>query len=479
MSDGANQPQRRWRVFAVLAATAALTILDVSKLGVALPAIQETMGGSPSTVQMMLVGYTIAYAAALLPAGRIGDVVARRTVFLLGAGVFLLGSVVCMFAPSVGWLIAGRIVEGLGAGLLMPQVLGLIQRVFPAAERAKPLAALAAITSVTSLLGPVLAGLIMSLAGPDLGWRLLFLVNVVAAAIILPLGFRVIVEPAGERRTGFDLVGSLLLGGAVVLAVTPLSAMRGTEPPSPVSLGVMVAGLLLAGLFVVHAKRRVSRGEEALVDPALFRLPHLPAGVLIAGFMHAAATAGTLIVTIGLQQIGGLDELHTALWMLPSAAASLFGSWVAGRFSATSGGIVAAGTAVGAVGLVAIGFAFAVVPAETLPAWVAALLVLSSFGSGVSAPSNQARTLTLVPPHRSSVAGSLIQFSQRVGSAIGMALALVVYYALFTRPTFAGQPSAGPAVALWAVAGFLAAATAVAVVDMRLRHSPAAAAARA
>lgn len=428
-------PDRRWRVFAVLASTAALTILDVSKLGVALPAIQESMGGAASTIQIMLVGYTIAYAAALLPAGRIGDVLARRTVFLIGASVFLLASVVCMLAPNVEWLIAGRIIEGLGAGLLMPQVLGLIQRVFPAAERAKPLAALAAITSVTSLLGPVLAGLIMGLAGPELGWRLLFLVSVIAAAIVLPFGFLVITEPPGERRSGFDLVGSLLLGLAVVLTITPLSLLQGGTAPSLWSIAAMGAGIAMAALFIAHARRRSRRGEEPLIDPALFSLPHLPAGVTIAGFMHAAATAGTLIVTIGLQQIGGLSALSTALWMLPSAAASLLGSWVAGRFSATSGGIVATGTALGAGGLTAIGFAFAVVPAEALPGWVAGLLVLSSFGSGVSAPSNQARTLTLVPSHRASVAGSLIQFSQRVGSAIGMAVALVVYYALFAEPT--------------------------------------------
>jgi MFS family permease len=463
--SAALSPARRRRVFAVLVAAAALTILDVSKLGIALPAIQADMGGDPATVQLMLVGYTLAYAATLVPAGRIGDVLPRRTVFLTGASIFVAASIACAVAPTTELLVAGRIVEGVGAGLLMPQVLGLIQRIYPAAERARPLATLAAVMTVTSLGAPVLAGVIMDAAGDALGWRLLFVVTVIAGLAVVPLAAVMIVEPPSVRRAGFDVGGAALLGLGVVLTIAPLSASSGSLPDTLWPYAVTAAGIVLLGAFVLHERRVARSGREPLIDPSLFDLRHFGAGVAVSGFMHAAATGGTLIVTIALQQIVGLSPLETALWMLPSAVASLVGAWIASRMGATNGPLVAIGTGVGALALAAIGFAFGFVPADALPWVVVALLSVSSLGAGAAAPANQARTLQFAPEHRSSVAGSLIQFAQRSGSAVGMAAALVVYYTFFAVPTIGGQPAAGPMLALWVVAGLLAVGGVIATLD--------------
>ncbi|SDG71729.1 MFS transporter [Microbacterium sp. 77mftsu3.1] len=460
-----GRSRSQWKIFVVLVGAAALTILDVSKLGVALPAIQADMGGDPVTVQLMLVGYTLAYAATLLPAGRIGDVLPRRAVFLVGLTVFTAASVVCALAPTVEILVLARVIEGVGAGLLMPQVLGFIQRIFPAGERAKPLAALAAVTSLTSLAAPVLAGVILDAFGDRIGWRVLFFVTVIAGAILIPAAAIVVREPPAERRRGFDGVGAALLAVGVVLVIGPLSATSQSLPFAPWMLIVTGGGVMLILVFVFHERRTVRRRREALIDPTLFRLPHLSAGVLISGCMHAAATAGTLIVTIGLQQIGRLTPLDTALWMLPAAAASLLGSWFASRIDPVDGKVVVLGGAAGAIAVAATGVAFAVAGPELLPGVVAALLCLSAFGAGLSAPANQARTLLYAPDHRSSAAGSLIQFAQRVGSAIGMAIALIIYYAFLTDITFAGQPAAGPALALGVVSVFLVAAAALAAGD--------------
>ncbi|MDQ1083708.1 MULTISPECIES: MFS transporter [Microbacterium] len=460
---------RRRRVFVVLVAAAALTILDVSKLGIALPAIQDDMGGDPATVQLMLVGYTLAYAVTLVPAGRIGDVLRRRTVFLVGASIFVVASIACAAAPTAELLVAGRVVEGVGAGLLMPQVLGIIQRMYPASERARPLATLAAVLTVTSLGAPVLAGVIMNLAGDALGWRLLFVVTVVAGLVVVPVAATMIVEPPSVRRAGFDAVGALLLGLGVVAAIAPLSASSGALPATPWPYAITAAGVVVLGAFMLYERLVVRRGREPLIDPRLFALPHFGAGVAVSGFMHAAATGGTLIVTIALQQVAGLSPLETALWMLPTTVASLLGAWIASRAGATDGPLIAIGIGVSAVTLAAIGLAFGFVPAGALPVVVVALLSLSSLGAGAAAPANQARTLQFAPEHRSSVAGSLIQFSQRSGSAVGMAAALVVYYTLFSSPTPGGQPAAGPMLALLLVSGLLAIGGMIALAD-HLRH---------
>lgn len=470
---GAKAP-RRWAVFVVLAATAALTILDVSKVGVALPAIQESTGGSGTTVQFMLVGYTLAYAVVLLPAGRVGDVLPRKAVFLVGGAVFLAASVICALAPDIAWLIGGRLLQGAGAGILMPQVLGLIQRIFPAEERSKPLAAMAAMISATSLFGPVLAGVVMQLVGGAESWRALFWINVAVGAVVLPIAAIIVREPEGERRHGFDVVGLLLLAPAVVLTVAPLSAISQSNPPAPWMAATVAAGLAFAALFVIHERRRARRGRQALVDPGLFRFAHVPTGIAISGFMYAAGTAGTLIVTIGMQQAAGQSALATALWMLPAALATLAGSWVTGRLPQRSAyRLIAAGTGLGAVGLAAIAVVFGTVPAAALPAVVCGLLVANSFGGALSGPPNQARVLAEIPGYRASVAGSLVQFAQRIGSAIGMALALLLYYGFESDPTFAGRPTLGPTLAIGLTALFLAAATVLALLDRPRERSAA------
>jgi MFS family permease len=457
---------RRWATFGVLAATAALTILDVSKVGVALPAIQESTGGSGSTVQFMLVGYTLAYAVFLLPAGRVGDVLPRKIVFLVGGSAFLGASVICALAPDILWLIVGRLLQGAGAGILMPQVLGLIQRIFPAEERSKPLAAMAAIISATSLFGPVFAGVVMELVGGAESWRALFWINVGIGVIVLPIAAIVIREPEGEKRHGFDTLGVVLLAPAVVLTVAPLSTISQTTPASWWMLLATLAGLAFAAAFVLHERRRARAGLQALVDPLLFGFRHLTLGVVISGLMHAAGTAGTLIITIGLQQAAGQSALETALWMLPAALSTIVASVIMSRLPQRSTyRLIVIGTGLGAVGLAAVAVAFGAAPVASLPLIVCVILVVNSFGSSLAAPANQARTLVEVPDYRASVAGSLIQFSQRVGSAIGMAGALILYYGLEFEPTSFGRPTLGPTLAIGLTAVFLLLATVLGLLD--------------
>lgn len=464
--DARAQRRRRWGTFAVLAAIAALTILDVSKVGVALPAIQASTGGDGTTIQFMLIGYTLAYAVTLLPAGRLGDIVSRKRMFLVGCAVFLVASVVCALSPDIHVLVGGRLLQGAGAGILMPQVLGLIQRIFPAEERARPLAALAAIIAATSLFGPVLAGVVMQLVGGPESWRALFWINVGVGIIVLPIAIVVLRDVPGERRRGFDLLGVALLVPAVLLAVGPLSAISQSTPPSWWMLAATLTGGALAALFVAHEIRRSRRGLQALIDPRLLLVAHVPTGVLVSGFMYAAGTAGTLVVTISLQQVAGLTALETALWMLPGALATIAASWVAARLpQRATYRLIAIGTGLGAVGLGALSVVFGTLPTAVIPIAVSLLLISTAFGSGLSGPPNQARTLAEVPEYRASVAGSLIQFSQRVGSAIGMAVALILYYGLGSAPTLAGRPTLGTTVALAVVAAFLVGATLIALLD--------------
>ncbi len=464
--------QRPWRTFVILAAAAALTILDVSKVGVALPAIQKSTGGSDSEIQFMLVGYTIAYALFLLPSGRLGDILPRRLVFLTGTSVFVAASLLCSLAPDALWLVIGRIVQGAGAGILMPQVLGLIQRSFPAARRTRPLAVLAAIVSATSTFGPVIAGAVLQAVGATSvgtgdSWRALFWIDVVVGAVVLPLAWRFVAEPGGERRTGFDGVGVALLVPGVVFAVAPLSAISESTPPAPWMAVVTAIGIGFFAAFLVHESRLARSRTQPLVDPTLFRMRHFPAGLAISGFAYAAGTGGTLAITLTFEEVAGQSPLQTALWMLPAAAAMVLGSTITARLpQERSYRLITVGTAIGTVALAAIAFAIGTVDEKALAPVLCGLLLVNTFGSSFVGAPNQARALLLVPEFRSSIAGSLIQFSQRVGSAIGIALVLILFSVYRTDVVpWSGRTTLGPTLALALAALFTAAGCITSVID--------------
>ncbi|WP_432826420.1 MFS transporter [Dactylosporangium sp. CA-092794] len=458
--DGADGlPVRPWLAFAVLGLTSALTIMDVSKVGVALPVIRDAVHGSDGSIQLMVVGYTVAYAVFLLPSGRLGDIVPRKAVFLVGSAVFACASVWCALAQSAGLLVAGRLVQGAGAGILMPQVLGIIQHLFPRDRRAKPLALLAAVTATTATVGPVIAGLVIDAAGPELGWRLLFWIDVAGEGVALPLAWWLLREPRAPRRPGFDVVGVVLLVPAIALTVMPVSMISKDTPFAPWMAVCVAAGLACGAALLAHERRLARSALEPLVDLSLLRARHFPAGVLISGLSYANGTAGTLTVTLFYEEYAGESPLRTAAWMLPSAVAMIFGSWFAARAPMRANrGMVVLGSAANGVGLIVVAGAIAGLPMSALPAVIAAVLLAKSFGGSFAQSPNQVRSLQFVPPYRSSIAASMLQASQRIGSALGMAVALIIYYGY-------GRDTLGPTIAVAVCGAFSVLAAVVAVLD--------------
>ncbi|NMM99352.1 MFS transporter [Bifidobacterium olomucense] len=460
-------PKTQWITYGVLVAMNALTIFDVSKLGVAFDSIQRSTGGNGVIVQLMLVGYTLAYASALLPAGRIGDLIGRRPVFLVGCSLFLLSSFICAMSPNAYWLVAGRFAQGIGAGVLMPQTLGLIQRIFPPELRAKPLAMMGACTSAVSLFGPVVAGVVMQVAGGNESWRWLFWIDVVVGVIVVGMAYALVKEPASEKKSGLDVVGIVLLIPAVIFGVGPISLISEGDISSFRVLPVILIGMVFACLFIVREHRIAACDHEPILDLTMFKFKHLGRGVLVSGFMHATATGGTLLITISLEQYAYLNELATALVMLPASVAMLYGaSLVARRQQNRAYAFIVWGNILGGVSFIAVSVAFGVASAQMLPFILGTILIVISFGSAISASPNQARALIAVPDYRASVAGSSIQFAQRVGSAIGMGLVLVVYYGFgHSVVPVGGQPALGPCLAAIVVGVFLLCAAAIAQGD--------------
>jgi Major Facilitator Superfamily len=214
----------RWRALTVSLAAAFMTLLDVSIVNVALPSIERDLGASATSVQWVISGYALAFGLALVPAGRLGDTVGRRRMFLIALSAFVLTSALSGAAPTTGLLVAARLLQGVAGGMLLPQNSGLIQELFGGAERGRAFGFLGATVGLATAAGPVIGGLLLaSFAGPD-GWRWIFYVNLPIGLVALALAARLLpaTARAGWRGLRLDLLGSLLLGGGVLCLLLPV-----------------------------------------------------------------------------------------------------------------------------------------------------------------------------------------------------------------------------------------------------------------
>src|SRR5256714_2562156 len=231
-----------------------MAILDVSIVNVAVPTIHLDLHASGAALQLVVAGYTIAYAVLLITGARLGDRLGHRRVFLLGLATFTAASLACGLATSTGALIGFRLVQGAGAALMVPQVLSLIQRLFTGAARARAFGLYAAVIAGAAVIGQVAGG---ALVGADIGgtgWRPVFLVNVPIGILLTVAAYRLLPADRGEPGRGFDLAGVATLAAAVLLFVVPL--VLGHEEHWPVwgwvSLG---ASAVLFGLFALVERR--------------------------------------------------------------------------------------------------------------------------------------------------------------------------------------------------------------------------------
>ena len=176
--EGHEPDPRRWSALWVTLVAGFMSLLDVSIVSVALPSMTEGLGATPATIQWVVSGYALTFGLMLVPAGRLGDAFGRRRMFLIGLAGFVLSSAAAGAAPTVGFLIAARLVQGLAAGCLAPQNSALIQQLFRGAERGRAFGMFGATIGVSTAAGPVVGGLILALAEGPSGWRWIFYVNV-------------------------------------------------------------------------------------------------------------------------------------------------------------------------------------------------------------------------------------------------------------------------------------------------------------
>ena len=405
-----------------------MTLLDVSIVNVALPSIRDDLDLTSGELQWVLSGYALTFGLLLVPAGRFGDARGRRNVFIAGLAVFTLASAAAGLATGPLFLIVARLIQGAAAGVVSPQVSGLIQQLFAPKERGRPFGLFGATIGISTAVGPLLGGLLIAMFGSAEGWRWIFYINVPIGIVAIVLGWRWIPSRAGgKERENLDPVGVLLLGVGVVLLLLPLVEEREWHGSAKWLL-VVAAVAVLAG-FVGWERRFARHGGTPVVDLGLFQVRSYSLGALIGLLYFAGFTTVFFIYTLFLQNGLRYSALEAGLAVTPFALGSAGAAAVGGRIVNRYGRpLVVLGLAVVAAGLTATAIALHFVPGDGA-GWAAALpLLVAGIGSGFVISPNQNLTLAEVPVQRAGSAGAVLQTGQRIGTAVGIAAVGAVFF---------------------------------------------------
>lgn len=409
-----------------------MTMLDVSIVSVALPSIQRSLDTGPAGAQWVISGYALAFGLMLVPAGRLGDAIGRRRMFLAGLAGFVVFSAAAGAAPSIGWLIVARLAQGLAAGVLAPQSSGLIQTMFPGVERGRAFGFFGSTLGIATATGPLVGGVLLAVAGEPEGWRWIFYVNVPIGAVALLLAARLIPQhTSGAPRAHIDLVGIGLLGAGVLALLLPLvrASSGGLRQWWLFALG---AGLLVA--FYRWECRAVRRGREPLLDPRLVtQTPGYGPGASI-GMAYFLGFSGIWLVLALFFQVGlGYSPLRSGLAVTPFALGSALSAAVGGRIVERYGRAL---TVIGLTGVTTGLAVTAVILLLVAPAAAGMAIAVPMFLAGVSGglviPPNLTLTLRCVPVRMAGSAGGALQTGQRIGAAIGSAALAGLFYAVLT-----------------------------------------------
>ncbi|MFE4832026.1 MFS transporter [Streptomyces sp. NPDC056672] len=318
---GTGARTRPGLLLAVVLAAQFMALLDVFIVNVAAPTIRTELDASGAGVQLIIAGYTIAYAVLLITGARLGDLLGHRRLYLGGLAVFTAASLACGLAAGTGQLIAFRLVQGAGAALMIPQVLSLIQRNFAGERRVRALGAYAAVLATGAAAGQVVGGVLVSADLFGASWRPVFLVNVPIGLALLALGARVLPrdgrgEP--ERARGLDLPGLVLLAAAVSLLTVPL--VLGQEEDWPLWSWVsLAAAAVVFGCFLVHESRLARRGGAPLIAPRVLRIPGMGLAALRILLVMAVNAGFLFSFTLYVQGGLGYSALRAGLTFAPMA----------------------------------------------------------------------------------------------------------------------------------------------------------------
>ncbi|MFI2641848.1 MFS transporter [Streptomyces sp. NPDC018610] len=409
-------PERGRRSLAPLLAVCAgyfMVILDVTIINVAAPVIGRELSVSVTGIQWITDGYTLAFAGFLMTGGALGDRLGNRRVFGWGVVVFVASSAGCAFAPNARFLVAARVVEGVGAALIVPGSLALLQQAYPApAARARAFGLWGSMAGVAASAGPLLGGLLVS----TVGWRWVFLINLPVGVACLALTLRHVAPSSRDAGRALDWPAqcAVVATAALLTAALNEAGRRGWTDPAVLA----GAGLAVLAAAVFALRERLARSPALPLD--LLRSRAMSGGAVIGLLFNFGFYGMVFTASLDFQRRRGLSALETGAALFPAVAMTMFASALSGRLSRRTGDrpLVVSGMLLAALGLA--GWAVAG-PDAGYPLLVPPMMA-AGFGTSFALTGSTATVMGAAPPGYPGVASALFNTTRQIGSATGVAL---------------------------------------------------------
>ena len=416
--------------------------LDNTIVNIALPTIRRDLHASVSELQWTIDAYTLVLASLLMLAGSTADRLGRARIFKVGLTLFTLGSLLCSIAPSVGSLIAFRMLQAIGGTMLNPVAMSIIRNTFTdARERAQAIGVWGGVIGVSMALGPVLGGALVE----GIGWRSIFWVNVPVGVTAIALTQRFVPESRAERARRPDPVGQLLV--IVLLACTTYAIIEAPSAGwlSGQTLGLFAAALAALAALIVYEPRR----DEPLIELRFFRSAPFSGATLIAISAFVGLAGFLFLNTLYLQQARHLSPLTAGVYMLPMALTTFVVGPLSGRLVGRIGPRLS--LVVGGVGITAGALMLTGLSLQTSHAWLVLAYVVFGLGFGAVNPPITNTAVSGMPPAQAGVAAAIASTSRQVGASLGVAIVGAVAVSRAISPAaLAGSSHTG----WWIIAGF-------------------------
>ncbi|WP_437128497.1 MFS transporter [Pseudomonas alvandae] len=419
------------RALASLALSTLLASLGASVTAVGLPVLAQAFDASFQHVQWVVLAYLLAITTLIVSLGRLGDLIGRRKLLLAGIALFTLASALCGLAPSLGLLIAARVLQGLGAAIMMTLTLALVGETVDKTRAGSAMGLLATLSAVGTALGPSLGGVLMT----GFGWQALFLVNVPLGLLTLLLAWRSL--PAGQaanaEKVRFDITGTLLL--ATALGAYALAMTLGGGHFGGLNISLLAAAILSGGLFVRTQHRRPSPLIPLTMFSDRLLVSGLATSALVATVMMATLLVGPFYLSIALGLPSAIVGLVLAVGPCVAALAGMPAGRLADRFGVRPMRLLGLATMASGCLLLSL-----VPPTLGIAGYVTAIMV-TTLGYAMFQTANNAAVMAEIPANQRGVIAGLLNLSRNLGFFSGAAMLGAVFAAML--PTN-GTPSATP-----------------------------------
>ncbi|MFJ5443719.1 MFS transporter [Pectobacterium sp. CHL-2024] len=415
-----------WLGLSVLLMAGFVTIFDLFVVNVAIPSMQADLGASFAQIGFIVAGYELAFGVLLITGGRLGDVFGRRRLFVVGMAGFTLASALCGLAPSAGFLIGARILQGLAAALLFPQVYASIRVNFDGNDSRRAFGLLGMTLGLAAIAGQILGGWLVHANLFGLGWRSIFLINVPIGLLAIAAA-RFIPESRTPQRPSLDWMGVALVSVGLTLLLVPLIEGPGQGWPAW-SLWMLATATLLLAMFYRQQERRQRAGYLPLVDMRLLLQRRFLLGVLLVLLVYSTSSSFFLCFALLVQTGLGLDPFLAGSIFAPCSVGFVLASLAAPRLVARWGTVaIVAGALVYAVSIGLLIMQVQLAGADLVAVRLIPVLVVVGAGQGFIMTPLLNLVLGFVDEVQAGMASGVISTVQQVGAALGVAVVGILF----------------------------------------------------